>query len=126
MTFYNHVYSLGPFCHTGNLLQRLDVKKESYPFDWICTNLNTIIHCIENDFKIFLDKKYYNSDIKNDKIIHTYYNEHFNGKGSFDNIKDMTDEKYDYFIRCVDRFRKLLHRPKRKMRQKHNYDLYIL
>ena len=35
---YNQVCSFGPFCHTGNLLQRLRIKIVSFPFDWCCSN----------------------------------------------------------------------------------------
>ena len=109
---YYHACSLGPFCHAGSILKQLDVKKESYPFDWIYSNLDVIIHCIEDDFKTFLDKSYYKRE--KDITIHTYYTEKFK-KCSFNHVTEMTDEKYEYFIRCVERFRKLLQSPKKKL-----------
>jgi len=116
MSAYQHVCSLGPFCHASDLLKRLKVKRESYPFDWTCTALEMIMHCIEDDFTIFLDRSYYVSDPSNDVTRHTYYENRFRqSSGSFSHIPEMTDEKYQYFVRCVERFRKLLKSPMRKL-----------
>ena len=65
-----HIYntcSIGTRCISSQILQNLNIKKESYPFDWIISNLDIIKHCIQDDFKIFLDKQYYyiiNKDYK--------------------------------------------------------------
>ncbi len=50
-----YVCSLGSLCHTASYLKNNKLKLESYPFDWIMSNYNDIIHCIENKFSIFLD-----------------------------------------------------------------------
>jgi len=55
----NHFCSLGTLCHSSNLLKRNRFKKCSYPFDWIYSNCSTVLHCIKDDFKIFLDNNYY-------------------------------------------------------------------
>ncbi len=34
----------------------MNMKKCSFPFDWIFSNPNMIIDFIDNDFKIFLDR----------------------------------------------------------------------
>jgi hypothetical protein len=36
-------------------LQQLGLKKESYPFDWIVSNLAVVRHCIETDFAEFMN-----------------------------------------------------------------------
>lgn len=100
----NYVCSFGSFCHTAHLLKRNNWKICSYPFDWILTNCDNIIHAIEDDFKIFLDKSYY-IHITNTQCGHSYYSKqmwwHHNP------LKDI--KIYNYVVRCVDRFKQLLH-----------------
>ena len=110
----NYICSLGPLCHTAQFLKKNKLKMCSYPFDWIYSNLDNIIHCIENDFTIFLDKSYYISIANNEKGYldkrcgHSYYNSSqydlvFNHHNPAKN-----DNDYNYYIRCVDRFKNLL------------------
>ena len=65
--------SLGPFCHSANILKQNNLKECSYPFDWIFSNNKNIIHCIKNKFNIFLNKAYY-TNISNNRCGHLYYN----------------------------------------------------
>ena len=55
----NYICSLGTLCHTASFMQRNNIKIVSYPFDWIFSNHQNIMHCIETNFSIFLDKNYY-------------------------------------------------------------------
>ena len=50
--------SLGSFCLSASILKSLNIKFESYPFDWVFAYPITIKHCIENDFKDFLSHEY--------------------------------------------------------------------
>lgn len=99
----NYVCSLGPICHSAQILKRNNLKSGSYPFDWIFSNYNNIIHCIKDDYKIFLDKSYY-YNISYKRCGHNYYKEilwwHHNPLKNNDN--------YEYYIRCVNRFKKLI------------------
>jgi hypothetical protein len=85
----------------------MQLKLESYPFDWIYSSFDTIIHCIEDDFKTFLDKSYY-TDVK-DKLpghrqcAHTLYHSNM-----FYHHDPRTDDDYNYYKRCIERFRQLL------------------
>ena len=56
----NYTCSVGSLCHSSQILKRNNYKKCSYPFDWIFSNYDIIIDCLEDDFNIFLDKSYYN------------------------------------------------------------------
>ena len=49
--------SLGTQCFSAKLLQRNKCKMYSYPFDWIFLNCDNVIHCIENNFNIFLSRQ---------------------------------------------------------------------
>lgn len=46
--------SLGCFCACSNALQLLGVRRHSYPFDWVRSSLDGIVHCIDSGFEDFL------------------------------------------------------------------------
>jgi hypothetical protein len=113
--------SLGHLCFSSFLLKTLNIKKESYPFDWIFSNLNIIKHCIEDKFKTFLDKKYYtricNKNITNKRKMnlqrHIYYFP--NGNIMFNHHNPINTKDYNYFLRCVNRFKILLKKKSNKL-----------
>ena len=53
------VISFGYRCSSASFIQLLNLKTESYPFDWMISKLNTIIKCIETDFKDFYNIENY-------------------------------------------------------------------
>lgn len=110
MSEINYVCSLGPLCHSSEIFKRNKYKLCSYPFDWIYSNCDNIIDIIDDDFKIFLDKSYY-IDISHYRCGHSkYYNPMFWHHNPLININD-----YDYFVRCVNRFRSLLKKQEHKL-----------
>jgi len=109
----NYTCSLGPLCHSSQIFKRNKYKLCSYPFDWIFSNYDNIIHCIENEFNIFLDKSYY-INISQSKCGHSKYNNSmFNHHNPLINAAD-----YDYYVRRVDGFKNLL--------QKQEHTLFIM
>ena len=111
----NYVCSLGPRCHTAQMLKRNNLKKASYPFDWIFANLETVIHCIETNFKDFLNKKYYTiDDINSPSQQHSLYyrieTEHV-----FNHHNPLKPEHHSYFERCIQRFNNLLKKKELKL-----------
>jgi hypothetical protein len=99
----NYICSLGLLCHSANILKRNKIKLCSYPFDWVFSDCNNIIHCIEDKFNIFLNKSYY-INLPNNRCGHSLYNNNmFYHHNPLNNEND-----YNYFVRCVDRFKKLL------------------
>ena len=106
----NYVCSLGPLCHTANILKRNDIKLCSYPFDWIFSNTDIISHCVEDDFKIFLDKSYY-KELGDWQCAHTHYH-----PCMFNHHNPLNHEpNYSYFKRCVNRFKDLIKKPEHKL-----------
>ncbi len=97
------VISLGQNCNTGWYLKELNLKKESYPFDWIFTSADIVEYCIKDDFVLFLDKQYI--ETINDKSAgHKVYHKNlFNHKNPLNSIAD-----YQYYERCVSRFKKMM------------------
>lgn len=106
----NYTCSLGGWCHSSQLLKRNNLKLCSYPFDWIFSNYDNIINCIEDNFNIFLDKSYF-INISQSQCGHSKYNNHmFNHHNPLNNIND-----YNYYVRCVDRFKNLLQKQEHKL-----------
>ena len=54
-----YVFSLGYRCSSAGILKQLGIKTESYPFDWLVSRLPIIEHCVETDFREFLDPSHY-------------------------------------------------------------------
>jgi hypothetical protein len=51
--------SLGYRCSTAGILKRLNLKNESYPFDWMVSRLPIVADCIDTDFAFFTNPKFY-------------------------------------------------------------------
>jgi len=104
----NNVVSLGSICITASFLKRNKLKKASYPFDWIYSNCNMIMHCLNDEFKTFLNKTYYNS-ITDNSCQHTYYHKKECGLTMFNHHNPLLNEEhYNYFKRCIERFKRVL------------------
>jgi hypothetical protein len=104
-----YICSLGPQCHNATFLKQCELKSCSYPFDWIFSNYNIILHCIKDNFKIFLDKSYYIKMFDHGICQHRYYYEKENDPNMFNHFNVLeNDEHYNYYIRCIDRFKNLL------------------
>mmetsp|Transcript_62633 Transcript_62633/g.145810 ORF Transcript_62633/g.145810 Transcript_62633/m.145810 type:complete len:483 (-) Transcript_62633:74-1522(-) len=46
--------SLGSYCAPSYALQLLGLKKFSYPFDWVRSSVDSILHCLDVQFQDFL------------------------------------------------------------------------
>ncbi len=80
------------------------IKKASFPFDWIFSNPKMINDCINDNFKIFLDRKLHiKIPNKPGKSGHKIY-----GDRIFNHYDITTNENFEYYVRCVKRFRQLL------------------
>jgi len=111
----NYVCSLGPRCHTACLLKKNNMKKASYPFDWIFTNIDMILHCLEDDFQIFLDESYFTIKDKSSTIQqHSYYCEN-NEDHVFNHRNPLIKKDYNYYVRCIQRFKSLLKKKENKL-----------
>jgi hypothetical protein len=109
---FKHVISLGANCHTSHMLQNMGFKRYSCPFDWIPSTIPIIIDCIDTNFSKFLDKSQYidcsmsNSDPKcahETRAGHRQYLDYL-----FYHFDPRIDQNYQYYIRCVDRWRAIM------------------
>lgn len=88
----NEFISLGDHCVISLYLKKYNFKQQSYPFDWIVSNLDILNHVLQDDFSIFINNpSYYNNYIKSGKIFYHH---------SMDTDKE-------YFQRCISRFHDL-------------------
>jgi hypothetical protein len=53
------VISFGHRCSSASFIKLLDLKTESYPFDWIVSKLDVVQNCIETNFVNFLNVNNY-------------------------------------------------------------------
>ena len=98
----NYVCPLGISCHAANFLKDNKLKLTSYPFDWIFSSIDIVISCINDKFKIFLDKSYYKR-ISSKQCGHTLYHDKM-----FFHRSPLNKIDYNYYVRCVERFNVLL------------------
>lgn len=54
---YDNYVSLGWFCGTAGSLSRLGLRNFSGPFDWYCSDFDSVINQIDNEFIDFMNKK---------------------------------------------------------------------
>tara|TARA_B100001063_G_scaffold138607_1_gene129475 strand:+ start:570 stop:1205 length:636 start_codon:yes stop_codon:yes gene_type:complete len=98
--------SIGSLCFSSQLLKDNYYKKESYPFDWIASNIDMVTHAINDDFKTFLDTSQYIISWNKRPLrgSHKFYE-----KMGLENIFRHHNPRnsYSYFKRCVTRFKNL-------------------
>jgi len=84
--------SLGCYCGPSRSLQALDVKKYTYPFDWIRSPAIGIMHCLDTRFQDFLT---YTKTQDQGAVGHLYGNTHWGGSfWHHDPQKEKTKEEF--------------------------------
>jgi len=91
-----HICSFGVNCHIASIIKELGWKKASYPFDWIFSDLNMVLDCLQDRFKKFLDRSYMEQieeilDLVKKKMVE---------QAAYDRdaYKELVEETIDYFI----------------------------
>lgn len=97
---FDKVVSLGNWCVVAKWLQKCGLKAESYPLDWVVADLRNVLHCLSDDWADFLDRS----------LVCDKCNSHMPGL-VYHHLKSstFTDQEHGYYVRCVERFRKLAH-----------------
>lgn len=117
--------SIGDSCMPSFSLKSIGLKAESYPFDWLNSTSEIVKSCINNEFKDFLDRSFY-IEHKNTYDVepvcqHAVYTELLKTnpieKQIFFRHRDplAKDKDYEYYVRCVDRFKNLLSLDEKKV-----------
>jgi hypothetical protein len=122
------VISVGHRCSSSSFIKTLNLKTESYPFDWIVSKLDVVEDCIETNFVHFLNRNNYVTHktetgymIDNEKVflcnevahVNTYYETNKDNRSTYDyklalNHHNLDVEKdYQYYERCISRLYEL-------------------
>ena len=112
----NHLVSLGSFCLPSMICQANGLRTYSLPFDWIFSTPRMVRECLNDDFAVFLDQRYYRSvtqttedDAKSERAAeHEFYREKYGLGGMFAHKDPTREPDYLYYIRCVNRLRQIL------------------
>ena len=113
---YDEIVSLGSNCCPGLSLRNLNLKKETYPFDWVRNNSKIIYDVLLNGKDKFL--KFNNKDISDDfylKNLHHFTHKNFKGSHinyygqHFTHYTELnTEELITKFNKYLNRFLNLL------------------
>ncbi|KAA9010774.1 DUF4214 domain-containing protein [Sphingobium limneticum] len=117
-----HIISLGVDCFSASKIKQIGRRTGSFPLDWCFSTPEMLNHILEDDFNIFLDRKYFltNEDIKRPDIHinqcdHLYYRDKFDISFVFNHKNPTNETDYNYYRRTVDRFRNNLSSDKQKL-----------
>ena len=112
-TVINYIIPLGSQCFSSFFLKKHNLKKTSYPFDWIFSSPKVITDILNDKFKKFLNKDYYViKDINSDKNQHQIYLPELT---MFNHRNPLKDEDYIYYKRCINRFYNILDKNEKKL-----------
>lgn len=105
-TSIKYVCSLGTYCQSAQIIKDLNLRSGAFPFDWVFSNPSIIRSCLKDDFTTFLDKTHY-IDIQ-DKWNNNQCGHYIYGPNFFNHKDPRHDIDYNYYVRCVERFRNIL------------------
>lgn len=115
----NYVIPMGLRCPTAFFLKQNGLKKTSYPFDWLkMYDLDVVLESLDDDFESFLDSSNY-IDLENPygraKMPGCGHTSLTNSRDLFFHRDPRIPSDYDYFKRCIDRFRLVLEKDHPKL-----------
>lgn len=105
---FKYIVSIGTHCHTSSALKDAGLKRFSCPFDWIFASPTMVADCLDDDFADLLDSSMYTKHSletpckARKRAGHAKY-----GNQTFNHHDPRMEADYDYFCRCVYRFRKV-------------------
>jgi len=94
--------SLGQNCSTAWYLKSMGLKQSAYPFDWVATSPEIILHCLSDRFKTFLDRDQMVS--RGVRAGHMFYHSGFFGHRNPKSLK----ADHEHYQRCTARFLHLM------------------
>ena len=102
------IISLGSNCYIASYLKEHNLKKASYPFDWIFSYPEDICHMINDNFKEFLNKDNYL--IKDELSKFNYHKLYKPNLRMFNHRNPYNNNDYQYYQRCITRFINVLNK----------------
>ena len=108
-----HYISLGYFCSIAMELEKLGLRSESSPFDWLISDFEGVIHAIDNHFEDFLEQKYLAQNSRD----HSHYKnvkydvQFFHDFDPYQPLQDQLPSVQDKYNRRIQRFYKSITEP---------------
>lgn len=108
-----HYISLGYFCSIAMELEKLGLRSESSPFDWLISDFEGVIHAIDNHFEDFLEQKYLAQNSRD----HSHYKnvkydvQFFHDFNPYQPLQDQLPSVQDKYNRRIQRFYKSITEP---------------
>ncbi len=110
----HHVASLGSSPQAVLLLRQCGLRRWSGPLDWVAADPAAVAHCLEDDFATLLDEREVTAVAPGRSSTHARYQGP--GAGPVFPMADLTrPEARSHHRRAVERFRRLLGAPGRKL-----------
>lgn len=100
MSKFHNLVSLGFFCGPASELERIGLRRASYPFDWLISDFQAVMNLIETNFDGFLEYKNLYQHKKNPNYYFDIKNKihFFHDFDSFESLKGQIEKvkiKYD-------------------------------
>lgn len=108
-----HYISLGYFCSIAMELEKLGLRSESSPFDWLISDFEGVIYAIRNHFEDFLNPKYLAQNSHN----HAHYKnvkyglQFFHDFNPYQPLQDQLPSVQNKYNRRIQRFYKSITEP---------------
>lgn len=105
--------SLGYFCSVASELEKLGLRTESSPFDWVISDLEGVISNIQNCFVDYLDYNFLSQEVYNHAIYtNTKYNISFyHDFDKYASLKEQLPQVLEKYNRRIERFYKSISSP---------------
>ena len=97
------IVSFGENCNSSWYIKESGNKKASYPFDWIFSSPEIILHALKDEFKTFLDRDNIFPVGKKRAGHYIYHSRMFNHRNPLEN-----EVHYEYYKRAAIRLKNLL------------------
>jgi hypothetical protein len=115
------IVSLGSHCLVAHALKKMGLKRYSCTFDWIFSRPSMVEHCIKDSFAMLTDRSQYQS-VTNESgtelrglCHHAFYRNSFDIDRVFNHRDMRREDNYQYILRCIHRFTRLLESANRKI-----------
>lgn len=113
MVDFANIISLGYFCGPALELEKVGLRSHSYPFDWLISDFEEILSCIENGFKNFLtyENLYQYKNIKYYYYDKKYKMHFYHDFDEFRPLKIQLEDVKEKYNRRIERFYKDITKP---------------
>lgn len=108
-----HYISLGYFCSVAMELEKLGLRSESSPFDWLISDFEGVIHSIRNHFEDFLEPTYLAQNSRNRAHYKNikYNLQFFHDFNQYQSLDDQLPAIQNKYNRRIQRFYKSISEP---------------